>query len=81
MRLIVLFVWLYFGFMNHLYAQDKAYRSATNELYWKNRKPDAAYWQQDVHYIIKARIDEVAHSINATEELEYWNNSPVASTI
>lgn len=55
---------------------SKEYRSSNNELYWKNRKPDGAYWQQDVHYKIDARIDEEKHIIEATEELEYWNNSP-----
>lgn len=54
----------------------KEYRSNKNPLYWKNRKPDAAYWQQDVHYKIDARIDEDKHIIEATERLEYWNNSP-----
>ncbi|MGN6478174.1 MAG: hypothetical protein ACTHKV_13195 [Flavipsychrobacter sp.] len=29
-------------------AQEGEYRSVNNPLYWKNRKPDAAYWQQDV---------------------------------
>lgn len=52
------------------------YRSADNPLYWKNRKPDAAYWQQDVHYKINARIDEQKHIINAQQQLQYWNNSP-----
>lgn len=52
------------------------YRSKENPLYWKNRMPDAAYWQQDVHYDINARIDESKHTIEATEKLEYWNNSP-----
>ncbi len=46
------------------------------ELYWKNRKPHAAYWQQDVAYTIKARVDERTHRINGTEELVYYNNSP-----
>lgn len=57
-------------------AQDIKYRSSENELYWKNRRPDGAYWQQDVHYTINARIDELAHVIGAEEKLEYWNNSP-----
>lgn len=52
------------------------YRSADNPLYWKNRKPDAAYWQQDVHYKINARIDEKKHTVKAEQKLEYWNNSP-----
>lgn len=52
------------------------YRSAGNPLYWNNRKPDAAYWQQDVHYTINASINETEHVITASEQLEYWNNSP-----
>lgn len=57
-------------------AQDFiTYRSQSNPYYWKNRKPDAAYWQQDVHYAINAKIDETTHIITATEELEYVNNS------
>ncbi|MCB9047106.1 MAG: M1 family peptidase [Chitinophagales bacterium] len=60
-----------------LHAQnDNEYRSTKNKMYWQNRKPDAAYWQQDVHYTIDARIDEEKHTINAGEKLEYWNNSP-----
>lgn len=59
------------------YAQNaKEYRSKDNPLYWQNRKPDAAYWQQDVYYNINARIDEEKHTITATEKLTYWNNSP-----
>ena len=27
---------------------DNQYRSDKNPYYWQNRKPDAAYWQQDV---------------------------------
>ena len=58
-------------------AQElKEYRSQSNKLYWGNRKPDAAYWQQDVYYKIDARIDENTHIIDAAQTLEYWNNSP-----
>jgi aminopeptidase N len=52
------------------------YRTTKNPLYWKNRMPDKAYWQQDVDYTINARIDETTHVIQASETLEYWNNSP-----
>lgn len=55
---------------------DNAYRNSSNPLYWQNRKPDGAYWQQDVHYNIDAKIDETNNSISAAEQLEYWNNSP-----
>ena len=53
------------------------YRSDKNPHYWKNRPPHKAYWQQDVHYKIYAKIDETKHMIDGDEELEYWNNSPV----
>lgn len=54
----------------------KQYRSTANPYYWKNRLPDAAYWQQDVYYKIDARIDETTHIIHGTQQLEYWNNAP-----
>jgi hypothetical protein len=50
----------------------------SNSRYWKNRKPHAGYWQQDVHYTIDANIDETKHTISATEKLVYTNNSPDA---
>lgn len=65
-----------------LLAQNKEeftiedYRSRHNTYHWSNRKPDLAYWQQDVMYTIDARIDEEEHSITGTEILEYYNNSP-----
>jgi hypothetical protein len=52
------------------------YRSQTNPLYWKNRKPFEGYWQQDVHYIIKAELNDSTDIVSGTEELTYWNNSP-----
>ena len=52
------------------------YRSATNPLYWKNRKPVEGYWQQDVHYNIKAEINDSTDILSGMEELTYWNNSP-----
>ncbi|HXB40521.1 MAG TPA: M1 family metallopeptidase [Bacteroidia bacterium] len=60
------------------FAQNESeeYRSANNPLYWKNRKPHAAYWQQDVHYAIKALLNDPANIIEGDETLTYWNNSP-----
>lgn len=55
---------------------DNIYRNANNEHYWRNRMPDAAYWQQDVAYKINATMHEDEHRIEGTEELSYWNNSP-----
>jgi hypothetical protein len=52
------------------------FQSKDNALYWKNRKPFEGYWQQDVHYMIKANIDEKTDIITASEEVTYWNNSP-----
>lgn len=52
------------------------YRSATNPLYWKNRKPYEGYWQQDVHYNIKAELNDSTDIVTGNEELTYWNNSP-----
>lgn len=52
------------------------YASPENPLYWKNRKPHAAYWQQDVAYTIDAKIDELTNQVNAREVLVYQNNSP-----
>ncbi len=52
------------------------YRSKENHLYWKNRKPHAAYWQQDVHYNIYAKLNDTTNIIDGEEEIIYWNNSP-----
>jgi hypothetical protein len=58
-----------------LYTQVFTYKD-----YWKNRKPDAAYWQQDVHYTINAVIDDSKDEISGEETLVYYNNSPDALT-
>lgn len=55
---------------------DNTYRNSNNLLYWQNRKPNAAYWQQDVQYKIDATIDETDNRIDGDETLVYWNNSP-----
>lgn len=52
------------------------YRSSTNPLYWKNRPPHDGYWQQDVHYNIKAEINDSTDILTGAEELTYWNNAP-----
>jgi len=56
--------------------KPNTYRNTDNPQYWENRKPFEGYWQQDVHYIIKANIDEKTDIIDASLELTYWNNSP-----
>jgi len=52
------------------------YDSKKNPYYWKNRRPFPGYWQQDVHYKIKANIDETTDIITGEEHLNYTNNSP-----
>ncbi len=52
------------------------YRNTDNPNYWKNKKPYEGYWQQDVHYEIKANIDELKDIIEGAMVLTYWNNSP-----
>jgi len=67
-----------------VFAQEKynplqapnTYRNADNPNYWQNKMPHSAYWQQDVHYRIKANIDETTDIISGDETLTYWNNSP-----
>ncbi|HQQ94615.1 MAG TPA: M1 family metallopeptidase [Bacteroidia bacterium] len=72
---ILLFVTFY---SKILYSQSEytEYRSATNPYYWKNRKPIEGYWQQDVHYNIKASVNDSSDVLSGSEELIYWNNSP-----
>ncbi|MBT6650253.1 MAG: M1 family peptidase, partial [Flavobacteriales bacterium] len=57
-------------------AKPNTYQNTDNPNYWKNKMPHAAYWQQDVYYNIKAKIDEETDIISATEQLTYTNNSP-----
>jgi aminopeptidase N len=52
------------------------YRHADNPYYWKNSPPYAGYWQQDVHYGMNVRLDEVHDRVQGNVELTYWNNSP-----
>lgn len=52
------------------------WQSSSNPLYWKNRKPFDGYWQQDVHYSIRARLDDKTDIVTASEILTYQNNSP-----
>jgi len=71
---------LIFGLSYAVYGQNlkslRDYQSSNNELYWKNRMPHAGYWQQDVHYTIKAVVDDQVESIEGNETLIYQNNSP-----
>lgn len=71
-------IFFFFLFTLVAFAQENDYQSKTNKMYWKNRKPHPAYWQQDVHYIINAKLDVRTRVIEATEKLIYTNNSPYA---
>ncbi|HEY8402526.1 MAG TPA: M1 family metallopeptidase, partial [Cytophagaceae bacterium] len=53
------------------------FRSKENPHYWKNKLPRPGYWQQDVHYEIKATIDDSTDIIiGDSYKLTYYNNSP-----
>ncbi|MBK8499407.1 MAG: hypothetical protein IPL52_11480 [Flavobacteriales bacterium] len=52
------------------------YRNADNPFYWKNRPPHEGYWQQDVHYLIKGRMDDGRDVLDGELTLYYHNNSP-----
>lgn len=62
------------------YNQERSlginYRSKENPYYWKNNPPYTDYWQQDVHYKIKATLNTKSHDIHAHQILIYYNNSP-----
>ena len=57
-------------------APPNTFRQENNPEYWKNRMPFEGYWQQDIHYHIKANIDETTDIITGSLQLTYWNNSP-----
>jgi len=78
MSRIILCIILFCGMVEIFPAQAQIFKESASgdPLYWKNRKPDAAYWQQDVHYKIEASMDESDNRIDGKESLEYTNNSP-----
>jgi aminopeptidase N len=76
MRLTKLLLVTFYLLPFTLSAQPTLQNGAPNPYYWKSRRPDAAYWQQDVHYTIDARIDEDDSRIDGTQSLVYTNNSP-----
>jgi aminopeptidase N len=53
-----------------------SYASADNPHYWKNKKPHAAYWQQDVHYRMQLELNENSDILSGKETVYYVNNSP-----
>src|SRR5580765_7653810 len=81
--LLILFIFSWQGQNQNLYSQSfdgtppaNTYRNQGNPFYWKNRPPYPGYWQQDIYYNIKAKIDDVTDIIDGNLELTYWNNSP-----
>jgi aminopeptidase N len=69
---------LFVAFALTTYAQfpENTYQSTNNKHYWKNRKPNEGYWQQDVYYKINAALNDSTNIITGAEELTYTNNSP-----
>ncbi len=52
------------------------YRNADNPHYWRNKQPVPGYWQQDVHHVIKAELDDSLDLVRGDLLLHYHNNSP-----
>lgn len=77
-KILVLILGLCFALVSFSQKEYLKYRSKENPLYWKNRKPHPAYWQQDVHYNIYAQLNDSTDIIDGEEEIIYWNNSPDA---
>ncbi|MEP7167850.1 MAG: M1 family aminopeptidase [Bacteroidota bacterium] len=83
-KIFLIFIILSVAFLRkNIYAQSydplhppDTYQHPDNPYYWKNRPPYSGYWQQDVYYYIKAKIDDATDIIDASLELTYWNNSP-----
>lgn len=58
------------------WQKGNTYRTASNPLYWKNKKPYEGYWQQDVYYQISAKLLDSEEVVTGSEKLVYFNNSP-----
>lgn len=69
------YLWLLFIGLP-LISSAQNFRSQSNPYYWKNKKPFSDYWQQDVHYRIKAGLDEKNEIITGRAIITYYNNSP-----
>ena len=64
-RTILLFL---FGLMLSFSATSQEYASSENPYYWKNRKPNEAYWQQDVNYKIRVSLSDTNDVVCGTEK-------------
>ena len=77
--LIAVFI---FFFLPKMYSQTptifpkNTYRTPENKYYWQNRKPTPSYWQQDVYYKLKAKLNDSTDVVDGSEDVTYWNNSP-----
>jgi hypothetical protein len=70
-------IFLFFSYITHSQTITYDYRSDQNPYYWTKSKPYADYWQQDVHYRIKAKLNDSLNQIQVADyQLVYWNNSP-----
>ena len=76
MKQLILLLFGLLIFVSRGLGQDFSYQSTDNPYYWKNRKPHAAYWQQDVSYKIYAELNDETDVVKADEALTYTNNSP-----
>jgi len=73
--LILFFTFSFLGIKAQESFKENTYDSKSNPLYWKNKMPFPGYWQQDVHYLIDAIVDEKTSIITGKEKLIYTNNS------
>lgn len=70
---------VFFFISIHLFAQvkiNRIFEYEENPYYWKNKLPKSDYWQQDIHYFLKANLDHQKLIIKGEMELVYINNSP-----
>lgn len=81
-KIFLLSLFLLLLFLPKIHSQTNfsfppnTYRTSENPYYWKNKKPSADYWQQDVYYKIKATLNDSTDIVDGSEDLTYWNNSP-----
>ena len=51
--------------------------TSPNQYRGADGAPGPAYWQQKADYVIKADLDVVNHRLDGTEQITYYNESPV----
>ncbi len=75
MKLHLFVCWAFLPFLLNAQSLER-YQAQSNPQYWKHRMPEPGYWQQDVHYSIRARLDDQTDIVSGSEILTYQNNSP-----